>query len=285
MATFTNQARITYNGAVADSNVVTGEVLDVLGVTKSALNTTYNPDGTVTYAITLTNTGNTELTGINVSDNLGAYTFNTQTLVPLDYTPDSLRLFVNGNLQPTPAPTSVNPLTLDNITIPAGGNALIIYEARANEFAPLGTGEINNTVSAATPGRAAPVTDSLALAPASGALLDIVKAVSPAVVNENGQLTYTLNINNYGDTAITTADDAVISDTFNPILDPITVTYNGTPWVQGTNYDYDAGTGVFTTRANQLAIPAATYAQNPVTGAWSTTPGSVSLVIEGTVQG
>lgn len=54
---------------------------------------------------------------------------------------------------------------------------------------------------------------------------------------------------------------------------------------QGTNYDYDAGTGVFTTSANQLTIPAAAYTQNPVTGAWSTTPGSVSLVIEGTVQG
>lgn len=284
MATFTNQARITYNGAVADSNVVTGEVLDVLGITKSALNTTYNPDGTVTYAITLTNTGNTDLTGINVSDNLGAYTFSTQTLVPLDYTPDSLRLFVNGNLQPTPAPTSVNPLTLDNITIPAGGNALIIYEARANEFAPLGAGNIDNTVTATSPGRSTPVTASLALTPATGAILDIVKSVSPAVVNENGQLTYTLNINNYGDTAITTADDAIISDTFNPILNPITVTFNGTPWAEGVNYDYDAGTGVFTTRANQLAVPAAAYAQNNATGAWSSAPGTAVLTIEGTVQ-
>ncbi len=285
MATFTNQARITYNGAIADSNVVTGEVLDVLGVTKSALNTTYNPDGTVTYAITLTNTGTTELTGVTVTDNLGAYTFNTETLVPLDYTAGTVRLFVNGTLQPAPTVTTENPLVLSDISIPAGGNALIIYEARANQFAPLGTGNINNIVSVTTPTRAAPITDSFALTPATGALLDIVKSVSPAIVNENGQLTYTLNINNYGDTAITTADDAVVSDTFDPILNPITVTYNGTPWVQGTNYDYDAGTGVFTTRANQLAIPAATYAQNPVTGAWSTTPGSVSLVIEGTVQG
>ena len=41
MATFTNQATLTYNGGTASSNITTGELLEVLTATKTAVVPTY----------------------------------------------------------------------------------------------------------------------------------------------------------------------------------------------------------------------------------------------------
>ena len=75
----------------------------------------------------------------------------------------------------------------------------------------------------------------------------------------------------------------ILTDTFDPALTGLTVTYNGDTWKEGDNYTYDAATGTFATIAGQIAVPAATYTQDPVTGVWSVTPGSSVLVITGTV--
>ena len=40
MALFTNQATLTYNDNVINSNIVTGEIVQVLTVTKNALSNT-----------------------------------------------------------------------------------------------------------------------------------------------------------------------------------------------------------------------------------------------------
>ena len=37
MATFTNQATLTYNGTTTASNIVTGEILEVLSAQKNAV--------------------------------------------------------------------------------------------------------------------------------------------------------------------------------------------------------------------------------------------------------
>ena len=37
MAVFTNQATLTYNGNVINSNITTGEILEVLSATKTAV--------------------------------------------------------------------------------------------------------------------------------------------------------------------------------------------------------------------------------------------------------
>ena len=63
MASFTNMATLSYNGSQINSNVVTGELLDALTVTKTAVSGSYQPGDTVTYVVTLTNTG-TALTGL-----------------------------------------------------------------------------------------------------------------------------------------------------------------------------------------------------------------------------
>ena len=87
---------------------------------------------------------------------------------------------------------------------------------------------------------------------------------------------------NYGNTAAIATDNVVLSDTFTPILDPITVTYNGVVWTEGVNYTYDATTGVFSTVVGQITVPAATYTQNP-DGTWTVVPGVAVVTVNGTV--
>ena len=96
-------------------------------------------------------------------------------------------------------------------------------------------------------------------------------------------VTYTFVIQNSGNQAVLATDNAVITDTFDPILTDLTVTFNGTPWTEGTQYTYDPVTGQFATLPGALTVPAATYTQDPVTGAYSATPGIATLVVTGTI--
>ena len=82
MATFYNQATLSYNGNTTTSNITTGELVEVLSATKTAVQTEYQQDDTLTYVVNILNSGNTTMTGVTISDNLGAYTLNALTLVP-----------------------------------------------------------------------------------------------------------------------------------------------------------------------------------------------------------
>ena len=137
MATFTNQATLRYNGNVINSNITTGELLEVLSATKTAVINTYNQGSDVTYVINIVNSGSIAFTGVSVNDNLGAYTFGTETLVPLDYVDGSVRYYVNGVLQPAPAVDPGPPLIISGLVVPANGVTTVIYVARANQYAPL----------------------------------------------------------------------------------------------------------------------------------------------------
>lgn len=85
MAVFTNQATLTYNGNVINSNITTGEILEVLSATKTAVVETYSQDSEITYVIQILNSGTTAFTGLTITDDLGSYAFGTTTLVPLYY--------------------------------------------------------------------------------------------------------------------------------------------------------------------------------------------------------
>ena len=74
-----------------------------------------------------------------------------------------------------------------------------------------------------------------------------------------------------------------ITDTFDPILTDLAVTFNSTPWTQGVQYTYNEATGLFATLPGALPVPAATYTQDPVTGEYTVTPGIATLVVTGTI--
>lgn len=87
MATFNNTATLTFNDRTIQSNTVTGEITPVLGITKTAVGDRYAHGDTVTYAVSVTNSGDTAYTAATLTDNLGAYAFGTRELVPLTYVP------------------------------------------------------------------------------------------------------------------------------------------------------------------------------------------------------
>lgn len=283
MATFQNRATLTYSGGTTDSNTVTGEITQVLSLTKTALNDSYSAGDSITYIVSFVNTGTTPLTGLQFTDDLGAYPIGDATAVPLIYETGTVRYFVNGVLQPTPTVTAEAPLTVTGISVPAGGNAIVIYEALAGAAAPLETGgTIVNTVTA-TGGISTPVSASETVTVADAADLSITKALDPTTVPENGQLTYTFVISNSGNTEADAGDDVVLTDSFDPILENITVTLNGAVLTEGVDYTYNEATGEFATVAGRITVPAATFAQDPITGAYTVTPGTATVTVTGTV--
>lgn len=281
MAAFTNFATLSYSGGTTNSNTVTGELLETLTVTKTAVGNDYTAKDDVTYVVSLVNSGTQPMTNLTVSDDLGGYAFGTGTVYPLRYTPDSVRYYVNGVLQTAPTVTAGPPMTVTGVSVPANGNAMLVYEADVTAFAPLAAaGSVTNTVTVT--GAGTPVTAAETIYTDERADLSISKALSPSVVTENGQLTYTFVLANAGNTEAATADNVVLTDTFDPILKNITVTFNGTAWTAGTNYTYNETTGAFATLPGQITVPAATYTQN-ADGTWATTPGTAALVVTGTV--
>ena len=284
MAIFSNQATLTYNGNSTNSNIAYGEILDVLAATKFAVEGLYTPGSLVTYVVTLRNTGTAALTDLTVTDDLGGYVFGGATVYPLTYEAGSAALFVNGAPQAAPAVTAGPPLVFSGITLPAGGDAVLVYQAEANAYAdPAAGGVIENTVTVTGDGLSAPVTATETVTANTAPALTISKSITPAQVVDNDRVTYTFVIQNAGNRAVVATDDAAISDVFDPILTALAVTFDGTPWTQGTEYNYDAVTGLFTTVPGQILVPAAAYTQDPVTGAYSVTPGVVTLTVTGTI--
>ncbi|MBQ2923859.1 MAG: DUF11 domain-containing protein [Tyzzerella sp.] len=283
MATFTNQATLAYNGITVNSNTVTGNLVEVLAVTKTAVGNEYSANDTVTYIVSITNSGTAPFTGVTVTDNLGAYSFDTTTLTPLDYVADSAVYYQNGILQPAPTVTSVNPLTFTGITVPAGGNAIIVYETRTNEFAPLpALSTITNVASVTAAGITTPLTDTETVTVIDEPVLSITKALNPVNVTENSELTYTFTIQNTGNSPAVATDNLVITDTFDPILAGIVVTVDGVT-LPAASYTYNEATGEFATVPGAITVPAATFTQDPVTGNWITTPGVTTVTVTGTV--
>lgn len=214
MARFTNQAQLRYGNAVTNSNIAVGEILEVLSATKTAVRNTYGQSDTVTYIVSIVNSGTTPITGISVTDNLGEYTFGTTTLVPLTYIDGTVKYYVNGVLQPLAVVTAGPPLVVSGITVPAGGSVTVAYEAAVNEFAPLDTTSvINNTAIVAGTG-ITPITAEEEITVESTPVLTITKSVSPVPVTENGTLTYTFLIQNSGNVAADASTGVVVTDVF-----------------------------------------------------------------------
>ncbi len=283
MATFYNQASLSYNGFVTNSNITSGEIIESVTLTKTAISQSYSLGDSISYVISITNSGVSALTDITLTDNLGGFTVGAETVYPLTYVDGSLRYYVDGEEETAPAVNPGPPLTIGTITVQPGANVLIIYEAEVNEFAPLASGSfITNTASIAG-GCITETTTAEATVPArEDASLTIAKAICPETVVGCDELTYTFIIQNSGNVAAGEDANIVIRDVFNPILNDIEVRLNGSE-VPATFYTYNTETGVFETVAGEVTVPAATFTQNPVTGAVTVTPGVTVVTVTGTL--
>lgn len=279
MAIFTNQATLVYNGGSANSNIAVGEILEVLSADKTAVEGSYAPGELVTYVVTIRNTGTAAFTNLTVTDDLGG-----GANAPLTYEAGTALYFVNGVPQAAPTVTAGPPLVFTGITVPAGGDTTLVYQARANGYAsPLAGGTIDNTVTITGGGLTAPVTATETVTVQVGPELAITKTITPAQVSDNGTVTYTFLIQNSGNEALVATDDATVTDLFDPVLTGITVTLNGVTLAQGTGYTYDETTGAFSTVPGVITVPAATYTQDPATGIYTGTPGLATLTVTGTI--
>lgn len=286
MAIFRNQAQLVYQGAEINSNVATGEIFESLSVTKTPITENYAQGSEIAYMINISNAGAVPRTNLTVTDDLGGYTFGTQTVRPEEYIADSIRYYENGALQPTPTITSTAPLTITGINVPAEGNTMLVYTVQTNGYAPLdAAGSITNTVNVADPNVRAE--DSMVaqatITPYNVLNLTIAKSVVPVSVTENGVVTYSFVILNTGTVPATASDLVSIRDTFSPILRDISVTFDGAAWQSNVQYNYDEDTGVFSTVPGQIVVPAANVTQDPVTGLWQSVPGSATLLVSGTI--
>ncbi len=281
MAIFSNQATLTYNGNTTNSNIAYGEILEVLTATKTAVEGTYAAGDLVTYVVTLRNTGTTALTGLTLTDDLGGTVFGAGTVYPLALVADSVRLFVDGVLHAAPTVTAGPPAVITGVTVPAGGDVVLVYQARVTEFAdPAATGTIVNTVTVSGGGLTAAVTATETVTAATAPLLTVTKTITPTQVVDNDRVTYTFVIQNSGTEAVDAADNAAITDTFDPILTALTVTLDGAAFTQ---YTYNETTGLFATTPGAITVPAGTVTQDVTTGAYSVTPGVATLVVTGTI--
>ena len=284
MAVFSNQATLTYNGITTNSNVAYGEIIDVITASKTAIEGSYSVGDTVTYVVNLRNTGDSAISTLTVTDDLGAYDFAGTTVYPLTYEAGSATLFVNGVLQADPAVTAGPPLTVTGINIPANGDAVLVYQARVNEFAnPAAGGSIVNTATITGDTLGAPITASETVTAEAAPTLTISKTITPSQVVDNERVTYTFVIQNFGNEAVIATDNAAVTDTFDPRLSALTVTFEGTTWTQGVEYNYTEADGLFATVPGQITVPAATVTQDPTTGAYTTIPGVATLTVTGTI--
>ena len=290
MATFTNQALLSYNGRTTSSNITRGEIVGVLTATKTALNPDYNVGSVITYIVNIVNSGCVDFTDLTLCDDLGAYEFTPEgscepiTLYPLEYVKCTLHYYLDGAEQPTPDICTEKGLTVKGITVPAHGNTTLIYQAVVTEFAPLADeSEITNTAVITGHCHFVPIEISETIGTSICPRLSIVKGLFPRTVSENGRITYTFDIQNVGNAEAGESSNVQITDTFDPVLTDITVYYNG-DILDPSNYSYSETTGLFTTNPGVITVPAATFTQDPVTGVWNVLPGESILEITGNIS-
>jgi uncharacterized repeat protein (TIGR01451 family) len=199
----TNNAYATVQGVNSNTDTLTiyssAGVFADLAITKDDGQTTYTPGGTLTYTITVTNNGPSNVTGATVTD-----TF------PVTITSASWTCTGTGGATCT-ASGSGN--ITDTVDIPAGEHVTYTVTAQVDSGA---SGNLTNTASVAPPtgvtdpnsgNDTATDTDT----EAAQADLAITKTDGQTTYTPGGTLTYTITVTNNGPSNVT---GATVTDTF-----------------------------------------------------------------------
>lgn len=287
MATIENFATVSYtSGGVSEtkvSNLAEIGLESAISFTKSTLGETYGEDDVITYILSMTNTSASTITSVSITDDLGTFVFGTFELSPLTYTAPAL-LLIDGqdvSAQLTVDTSTAGSLVFSFPALPAGATANIVYRAAVNEYAPLDVdASITNTATLTSDSDCADGTASATITAVSAANVSVFKQMSPNPVICGDTVTYTIRIYNYGNIA---AENVVLTDTFNPAPENITVSRDGVLLI-GTDYTYVNGTlTVPSTAQSPVTVPAATFIRDVTTGIVNVTPGMIEYTITGTI--
>lgn len=287
MATIENFATVSYtSGGITEtkvSNLAEIGLESAINFTKTTLGDSYAEDEAITYILSMTNTSASAINNISVTDNLGTFVFGTLELTPLSYAPPALLLINGQDVSGQLSVDSTSPATLlfSFASLPAGATANIVYRASVNEYAPLELGaSIENTATLTSDSDCADGTASATVNAIAAANVSVFKQMSPNPVVCGDTVTYTIRIYNYGNID---AENVILSDTFNPAPDNITVSRNGVLLLE-SDYTYANGTlTVPSTATNPVTVPAATFVRDANTGIVTVTPGTVEYIITGTI--
>ena len=287
MATIENFATVSYtSGGITEtkvSNLAEIGLESAINFTKTTLGDSYAEDEAITYILSMTNTSASAINNVSVTDNLGTFVFGTLELTPLSYAPPALLLINGQDVSGQLSVDSTSPATLlfSFASLPAGATANIVYRASVNEYAPLELGaSIENTATLTSDSDCADGTASATVNAIAAANVSVFKQMSPNPVVCGDTVTYTIRIYNYGNID---AENVILSDTFNPAPDNITVSRNGV-LLSESDYTYANGTlTVPSTATNPVTVPAATFVRDANTGILTVTPGTVEYIITGTI--
>lgn len=287
MATIENFATVSYtSGGVSEtkiSNLAEIGLESAVTLSKNALGEVYGENSVVTYIITVSNTSQSTVNNLVITDDLGSFVFGTFEVTPLTYNEPSL-LLINGqdsSAQLNVDSASANQVVFSFPTLAAGATANIIYKASTNDYAPLSLGStIVNTVTLESSSDCAEGSASETISVSEGANVSVFKQMSPNPVVCGDTVTYTVRIYNYGNIP---AENVTLTDNFDPAPTNITVSRDGV-LLEGTAYSYVNGTlSVPAGGGENVTVPAATFTNDPQTGAVIVTPGLVEYVITGTI--
>lgn len=287
MATIENFATVSYtSGGISEtkvSNLAEIGLESAISFTKSTLGETYGEDDVITYILSMTNTSASTITNVSITDDLGTFIFGTLELSPLTYTAPAL-LLIDGqdvSTQLTVDTSTAGSLVFSFPALPAGATANIVYRAAVNEYAPLDVNaSVTNTATLTSDSDCADGTATATITAVSAANVSVFKQMSPNPVICGDTVTYTIRIYNYGNIA---AENVVLTDTFNPAPENITVSRDGVLLI-GTDYTYVNGTlTVPSTAQSPVTVPAATFIRDVTTGIVNVTPGMIEYTITGTI--
>ena len=287
MATIENFATVSYtSGGISEtkvSNLAEIGLESAISFTKSTLGETYGEDDVITYILSMTNTSASTITNVSITDDLGTFVFGTLELSPLTYTAPAL-LLIDGqdvSAQLTVDTSTAGSLVFSFPALPAGATANIVYRAAVNEYAPLDVNaSVTNTATLTSDSDCADGTATATITAVSAANVSVFKQMSPNPVICGDTVTYTIRIYNYGNIA---AENVVLTDTFNPAPENITVSRDGVLLI-GTDYTYVNGTlTVPSTAQSPVTVPAATFIRDVTTGIVNVTPGMIEYTITGTI--
>lgn len=286
MATqITNRAQITFQYGTltgsALSNVATTTLQGPLTIEKTAVGQEYNGVDETTFVLSLTNTTATALTNLVIGDNLGSYTVPGGTVVatPLDYVGPAA-LYINGVFTSyLQGQTGQNGVNFNIGSLGSGDNAIIVYKARANEYAPFAPqSTITNTAVVTADGLAESASAESTVTIGSYADVSIVKTMSPDPIQSGDTITYNFSLYNYGNTEAT---NVILTDAFSPAPQITSVSVNGNV-LAPTEYSYAGGVLTVPVGTNTLTVPAATYTQS-TTGLITKIPGLATVTVVGTI--